>query len=202
MPSNSTKLNTGRSVTTRTFYNTLITRPLTTSANAAVETAVQTAQSNARAEYDINVSIEQGSNFYFLTYNGIFNDDFIDYRKGIKLFNKFLCKKTFFNSDIIEYDNYYFNEEFSKVMEEIIENYAGIEENRLASMLCFNLQDVYKLINSELYLDENINFANNIGEPNIYVFNSKIATFKNNKIPLYISWGNITPKLVYLKDLN
>ena len=62
------------------------------------QNAETNAQAAARAEYDINVTIEQGSNFYFLTYNGIYDDNFIDYRKGIKFFNKFLCKKTFFNN--------------------------------------------------------------------------------------------------------
>ena len=38
------------------------------------ENAETNAQAAARAEYDLNVNIEQGSNFYFLTYNGIYDD--------------------------------------------------------------------------------------------------------------------------------
>ena len=160
------------------------------------------AQATARAEYDINVSIEQGSNFYFLTYNGIYDDNFIDYRKGIRFFNKFLCKKTFFNSDTIQYDDYYFNNSFENVINEITEEYFGIEKNKVASMVSFNLQDVYKLLTSTLYLDDSINLDNNIGEPNLTIFNTVMQENRNNKIPIYISWGNITPKMVYLKDLN
>lgn len=166
------------------------------------ENAETNAQAAARAEYDLNVNIEQGSNFYFLTYNGIYDDNFIDYRKGIKFFNKFICKKTFFNSDTIQYDDYYFNNSFQNVINEIIEEYFGIEENKIASMICFNLQDVYKLLTRTLYLDESINPDNNIGEPNLTIFNTIMEENKNNKIPIYISWGNITPKMVYLKDLN
>lgn len=166
------------------------------------QNAETNAQAAARAEYDINVTIEQGSNFYFLTYNGIYDDNFIDYRKGIKFFNKFLCKKTFFNSDTIQYDDYYFNNSFENVINEITEEYFGIEENKIASMICFNLQDVYKLLTSTLYLDDSINPDNNIGEPNLTIFNTGMQENRNNKIPIYISWGNITPKMVYLKDLN
>ena len=160
------------------------------------------AQAAARAEYEINVTIEQESKFYFLTYNGIYHDNFIDYRKGIKLFNKFLCQKTFFNSDTIQYDDYYFNNSFENVINEIYEEYSGIEKNKVASMINFNLQDVYKLLTSRLYLDDYINPDNNIGEPNLSIFNTIMEQNKNNKIPVYISWGNISPKMVYLKDLN
>ena len=166
------------------------------------QNAETNAQAAARAEYDINVTIEQGSNFYFLTYNGIYDDNFIDYRKGIRFFNKFLCKKTFFNSDTIQYDDYYFNNSFENVKNEITEEYFGIEENKVASMVNFNLQDVYKLLTSTLYLDDSINPDNNIGEPNLTIFNTVMQENRNNKIPIYISWGNITPKMVYLKDLN
>jgi len=61
-------------------------------------------------------------------------------------------------------------------------------------MIAFNFHELYKYLLNDII---NTNNYSNIGEPHLSIITTELTITIANKIPLYISWGNLTPKLMH-----
>ena len=148
-----------------------------------------------------NISFSsEDTNLYFLTYTNEYYTYYVNYKAGIELYNKILCVNTFFNNNTIDHNNIFNPSESDSlkyIVDDIVTHTYGITQNNNSSMISFNLPELYKYLLDNIYINDS-----NIGEPSLNMITKALTINSNNKIPLYISWGNLTPKLMHYMHIN
>lgn len=147
----------------------------------------------------INNQINGINNFYFITFKDTLLEIYQSYRYGIQEYNSILCKGIKFidenteDDDILEYNNITYKNT-SNIFDKINKNFMKNLSNNKSSSVALNLNILYSYIFKNIkYINENLNI-NDITLPNsIYI---------NNKIPIYVNWGQLTPKMMYYMELN
>lgn len=161
-----------------------------------------------------------GTNLYFFDYNNIYYTSYKDYAKGVQLFNNILNINYNFNSITLDYNDFEdvinlsitdsnnlynnFNSNFNKLVKDSI----GDTNYNNSVMINNNLEDNYNLIIEHFYnvayqrqKEDNNPIVNPTDALNKWI-ESNTFLFNKNNFLTYISWGNLTPELVYIRDKN
>lgn len=148
-----------------------------------------------------------GSNFYFLTYKDSLIDIYKSYRKGIEIYNRILCEETRFidndgkngeKDDIISYSSNVYNNGITDIFNLIKNKFYG-EDNKKSSIISLGLEKLYNYLFYNIYASGTYT---NIGEPNLNNVTDILSVNITRQIPIYISWGFITPKLMHYMKIN
>ena len=147
----------------------------------------------------INNEINGINNFYFITFKDTLLQIYQSYRYGIQEYNSILCKGIKFidnnteHDDVLEYNNIKYKntgEIFSKISQSFIKN----SDNNKSSSVAFSLNILYSYIFKDIkYINQTLNINNTILPNNRYI---------QNNLPIYINWGQLTPKMMYYMELN
>lgn len=159
-----------------------------------------------------------GTNLYFFDYNNIYYTSYKDYAKGVQLFNNILNINYNFNSITLDYNdfedvinlsitdsnNFYNN--FNNNFNNLVKDSIGDTNYNNCVMINNNLEDNYNLIIEHFYnvayqRQNKVNPTDALNkwiESNNFLFNKD----NSNNFLTYISWGNLTPELVYIRDKN
>ena len=167
--------------------------------NYAELTASEQANRIAEVKISINNQINGINNFYFITFTDTLLPIYQSYRYGIEEYNSILCKGIKFiddntdNNDILEYNTIKYGT-IKTLFDEINENFMKNSDNNKSSSVAFSLNILYS------YIFKDISYNNKI--LNISNSNLHYSTYIENKVPIYVNWGQLTPKMMYYMELN
>lgn len=163
-------------------------------------TAAEQANRIAEVKISIDNSINGINNFYFITFTDTLLPIYQSYRYGIEEYNSILCKGIKFidenteDDDILEYNTIKYGT-IKTLFDEINENFMkNLNNDNTSSSVAFSFNILYS------YIFKDISYNNKI--LNINNASLQYSTYIENKVPIYVNWGQLTPKMMYYMELN